>query len=130
MQQILLVIHLILAFFLVVMILLQQGKGADAGAAFGAGASGTVFGSRGHGTFLSRTTAVLAVLFFCTSSYLAYFAAQGVVSKSIVETLAGEESELPSLSPMDDAPVVPSNEEVPTLPEPEDQGPTTDDEGG
>ena len=103
MQQIILVIHLVLAFFLVLLILLQQGKGADAGAAFGAGASGTVFGSRGTGNFLSRSTAILAVLFFCSSSYLAYFAARGITNKSIVETLSGEQTEIPSLSPALDA---------------------------
>ncbi len=128
MQQIILIIHLVLAFFLVLMILLQQGKGADAGAAFGAGASGTVFGSRGTGNFLSRTTAILALLFFCTSSYLAYFAARGITSKSIVETLAGEEAEIPSLSPAVDTPVVPTNDEVPSLPE-ETTPETGDDEG-
>ncbi len=128
MQQIILIIHLVLAFFLVLMILLQQGKGADAGAAFGAGASGTVFGSRGTGNFLSRTTAVLAVLFFCTSSYLAYFAARGVASKSIVETLAGEQAEIPSLSPTGDTPVAPGSEELPALPE-EVEPPTIDNEG-
>ncbi len=128
MQQIILIVHLILAFFLVLMILLQQGKGADAGAAFGAGASGTVFGSRGTGNFLSRTTAILAVLFFCSSSYLAYFAARGVANKSIVEQLSGEQTEIPSLSPPSDAPVLPTNEEVPTLPQVEPD--TTDEEGG
>ena len=128
MQQIILIIHLVLAFFLVLMILLQQGKGADAGAAFGAGASGTVFGSRGTGNFLSRTTAILAVLFFCTSSYLAYFAARGVTNKSIVETLAGDETELPSLSPTSDTPIAPTNDELPALPE--DVEPETTDEGG
>jgi preprotein translocase subunit SecG len=76
MQLILTVSHLLLAIGLVGLILIQHGRGADAGAAFGSGASATVFGSRGSGSFLSRTTAILATLFFLTSMALAYFSAQ------------------------------------------------------
>ena len=76
MQVAILMIHVAIAIALVVLILLQQGKGAEAGAAFGGGASQTVFGSRGTGSFLSRSTAVLAVGFFVTSLTLAYFATQ------------------------------------------------------
>jgi len=68
------VIHLLMALGLIVLVLMQQGKGAEAGASFGAGASGTVFGSRGSATFLSRFTAILAAVFFATSLGLAYFA--------------------------------------------------------
>jgi preprotein translocase subunit SecG len=75
-QSILTVLHLVLAIGLVGLILIQHGQGADAGAAFGSGASGTVFGARGSGSFLTRTTAILATLFFLTSMALAYFAAQ------------------------------------------------------
>ena len=76
MQTILNVLHLFLAVGLVALVLIQHGKGADAGAAFGSGASATVFGSRGSGNFLSRATAALATLFFVTSMALAYFASQ------------------------------------------------------
>jgi len=76
MQIVLNVFHLFLAIGLVGLVLIQHGKGADAGAAFGSGASATVFGARGSGNFLSRTTAVLAALFFLTSMALAYFASQ------------------------------------------------------
>jgi preprotein translocase subunit SecG len=76
MQTILTVLHLFLALGLIGLVLIQHGKGADAGAAFGSGASATVFGARGSGNFLSRSTAVLATLFFLTSMALAYFAAQ------------------------------------------------------
>lgn len=76
MQTVLTVVHLFLAIGLVVLVLLQHGKGADAGAAFGSGASSTVFGSRGSANFLSRSTAVIATLFFVTSLALAYFAMQ------------------------------------------------------
>jgi preprotein translocase subunit SecG len=76
MQLVLTVTHLLLALGLIGLILIQHGKGADAGAAFGSGASATVFGSRGSGSFLTRITAVMATLFFLTSMALAYYAAQ------------------------------------------------------
>jgi preprotein translocase subunit SecG len=75
-NNILLVVHVLIAVGIVALILLQQGKGADAGAAFGGGSSSTVFGSQGSGTFLSRATAILAALFFITSLSLAYLATQ------------------------------------------------------
>ena len=71
MVQILTVFHVLVALAIIGMVLLQQGRGADAGAGFG-GASNTVFGARGTASFLSRTTAILAVLFFSTSIILAY----------------------------------------------------------
>ncbi|MFU2113536.1 preprotein translocase subunit SecG [[Pasteurella] aerogenes] len=67
MYQALLVIYLLVAIALIGFILIQQGKGANAGASFGGGASGTVFGSAGAGNFLSRTTAILATIFFIVS---------------------------------------------------------------
>jgi preprotein translocase subunit SecG len=76
MQTILTVFHLFLAIGLVGLILMQHGRGADAGAAFGSGASATVFGARGSGSFLSRATGILAAIFFVTSMVLAYYAAQ------------------------------------------------------
>ena len=70
------IIHVLVAVALVGLILIQHGKGADAGAAFGAGASSTVFGSQGSSNFLSRTTGVLAFIFFATSLMLAYQSSQ------------------------------------------------------
>lgn len=67
MYEALLVIFLIVAIALVALIMLQQGKGADMGASFGAGASGTLFGSSGSANFMTRTTAILATLFFIIS---------------------------------------------------------------
>ena len=84
-HNILMVIHVLLAIGMVGLILLQQGKGADAGAAFGSGASSTVFGARGSSSFLSRTTAILAALFFVTSLSLAYLANQSTKPSSVVE---------------------------------------------
>ena len=66
------------------LVLLQRGKGADAGAAFGAGASGTVFGARGSGSFFSRATAVCATAFFATSLALAYLSSQNAAAPSSV----------------------------------------------
>ncbi len=74
MESIILIVHMLLALGLIGMVLLQQGKGASAGASFGAGASATVFGSEGSGSFLTRTTAILATLFFITSIALAVIA--------------------------------------------------------
>jgi preprotein translocase subunit SecG len=71
-NSILLVIQVLLSISLIALILLQHGKGADAGAAFGSGASATVFGARGSGNFMSRATTVVAVLFFIVCLSLAY----------------------------------------------------------
>jgi len=73
-QTVVIVVHLLVALGVVALVLLQQGKGADAGASFGSGASATVFGSQGSSTFLSRFTAILACVFFATSLGLAFFA--------------------------------------------------------
>ena len=76
METVILVIHVLIAVSLVSLILLQQGKGAEMGAAFGSGASSTVFGSRGAASFMTRSTAMLATAFFLTSLALAYFSIQ------------------------------------------------------
>ena len=70
-HTVLMVVHVICAVLIIGLVLIQRGKGADAGAGFGAGASGTVFGARGAGTALSRATAVLAATFMITSLSLA-----------------------------------------------------------
>ena len=75
-ETVVIVVHLLGALGVVGFVLIQQGKGADAGASFGAGASATVFGSQGSATFLSRATAILAAIFFITSLGLAFFAKQ------------------------------------------------------
>ena len=71
MYQVIIVIHVLLGLGVVGLVLMQQGKGADAGAAFGTGSSGSVFGAQGAASFLSRATAILATLFFMTSLGLA-----------------------------------------------------------
>lgn len=82
--SILVTIDVLLAIGIVGLVLIQQGKGADVGAAFGGGASGTVFGARGSANFLTRTTAVLAVLFFANSLVLAYLATHRPVDESVI----------------------------------------------
>jgi preprotein translocase subunit SecG len=73
MYQVIIVIHILIALGIIGLVLIQQGRGADAGAGFG-GASNSVFGARGAASFLSRTTAILAAMFFLTSLSLAYLA--------------------------------------------------------
>ena len=75
-QTMVLIVHTVIALLIIVLVLMQRGKGADAGAAFGSGASGTVFGARGSSNFFSRTTAILAAAFFVSSLSLAYISSQ------------------------------------------------------
>ena len=83
MVNVILAIHVLAAIAIVVLVLLQQGKGADMGAAFGS--SQTVFGAAGSANFLSRSTAVLATIFFCTSLSLAYIYGHRSAPKSVTE---------------------------------------------
>ena len=76
METLVWVVHIFVAVALIALVLLQHGKGADMGAAFGSGSSGSLFGASGSANFLSRSTAVLASLFFLTSLGLAYFGLQ------------------------------------------------------
>jgi len=90
-HSLLVTLHLALCVAIVGLVLIQRGKGADAGAGFGAGASGTVFGARGSATFFSKATAVVATLFIVTSLALTYLASQPVeVPDSLVESLPAE----------------------------------------
>ena len=95
-QTLAVVFHVLLAVAIVGLVLLQRGKGADAGAGFGAGASGTVFGARGSASFLSRTTAVLATLFFLTSLGLSYLFSQQKQPTSVVDTVQQQEAPAPA----------------------------------
>ena len=87
--------HLIVAGLIIALVLLQRGKGADAGTGFGAGASGTVFGARGSSSFFSRATAVLATLFFATSLTLAYFATRTAGTEGLLEGSVLEQQATP-----------------------------------
>jgi preprotein translocase subunit SecG len=103
-QKAVLIGHTLIALLIIVLVLLQRGKGADAGAAFGAGASGTVFGARGSGSFFSRATAVCATAFFATSLALAYLSSQNSAAPSSViddvpeleEAIETVETDMPS----------------------------------
>ena len=128
-QKAVLIGHTLIALLIIVLVLLQRGKGADAGAAFGAGASGTVFGARGSSSFFSRATAVCATLFFASSLTLAYRSSQGSAAPAslledapAVEVEADEVPELsdempvsdmPALEPTDDGVELPTLEEAP-----------------
>lgn len=81
--NILLIVQIVVSAGIIVLVLMQQGKGADAGAAFGSGASGTVFGSQGSANFLSRTTAILATVFFLNSIALAFLASGRTVQSML-----------------------------------------------
>jgi len=93
---ILTVIHILAALGIIGLVLIQHGKGADAGAAFGAGAaggvSGSVFGAQGSGNFLSRSTAILATVFFVTSLSLAYMSQTTKAPASLVESASKQQT--------------------------------------
>src|SRR3982751_3335250 len=93
-RTILTILQVLSAFAIVGLVLLQRGKGADAGAGFGAGASGTVFGARGASTALSRATAILATVFMVTSLTLAYMGTRSVqrAPDSVLDQLAEQEA--------------------------------------
>lgn len=119
MQSIVLAVHILVAVAMIGLILIQHGKGADAGATFGAGASGTIFGAAGSGNFLTRATAVLTAIFFATSLILAVYAKEQVnnANKIVVPTTQTEQQvellnepeqvppALPSPKPVTETPV-------------------------
>ena len=123
MQTLIIIIHVIAAISIVGLVLLQQGKGADAGASFGAGASQTVFGSSGSGNFLVRATTISAVIFFVTSLTLAIFAKNQagrgsstglpIVNQEILEETTAAQADIPTL--LEEEPTA-SQSDLPTLP--------------
>lgn len=117
-QTVVVVVHLLVAIGLVGLILIQQGKGAETGASFGSGASGTVFGSQGSATFLSRLTAVLATVFFVTSLGLAFYASHKA------SDIRDAGLPVPMMQSESRAPV---SEDVPVLEEQAPQAPVTSD---
>lgn len=91
--QIVIIIHILLGMGIIGLVLMQHGKGADAGAAFGSGSSGTVFGAQGSASFLSRTTAVFAALFFTTSLVLAIISGYQGKKADLIDTISTEASQ-------------------------------------
>lgn len=120
METIVLIVHVLLAAAIIAFVLLQQGKGAEAGASFGGGASQTVFGSSGNASFLAKVTGLLAVGLFTTSFLLAIYAKEkavtvndlGVPSTQAIEAQStAAETELPALE--SESPVAPADADVP-----------------
>ena len=96
-QTIVLSAHTIIALLIIALVLLQKGKGAEAGAAFGSGASDTVFGAKGSSNFFSRATAILATAFFISSLSLAYLSSQQAdVPDSLLESVVLETNNMPN----------------------------------
>lgn len=109
--NVLLIILIVVSVAMIVLILMQQGKGADAGAAFGSGASGTVFGSQGSANFLSRTTGILATVFFLVALALAFLASgRTIESGSIMDAVTPAQKAVETAAPPA------SNSDVPPAP--------------
>lgn len=106
-----LTVHLFVGLAVIGLVLLQHGKGADMGAAFGSGASGSLFGSSGSANFLSRTTAVLAAVFFVTSLSLSYMASTSIKpAASVLDTARTAPATAPTSTTADvPVPTAPSN---------------------
>jgi preprotein translocase subunit SecG len=106
------IFHVLAGLSLVGLILLQQGKGADAGAAFGSGASATVFGARGSANFMTRATALLATFFFANSLFLTYMAGHAPTPTSVVE----RKDEVLDIKPLDKKPPGAPDDAPPAIP--------------
>jgi len=118
MYTFLVVIQVLAAVALIGLVLIQHGKGADAGAAFGSGASGTVFGARGSANFLTRATAVCATVFFVVSLSLAYLVQARKAPDSVMDTLAPASSGVPATQAVPaESPTPAPAEEAPRIPE-------------
>jgi preprotein translocase subunit SecG len=120
MHSILLIVHILVAASLIGLVLIQRGKGADMGAAFGSGASNTVFGSRGSASFLTRATAVLAIAFFVLTGLLSFSATQKREIKSVTELVAPQAPATSGAKPASPPAVSPTPTkpgDVPVVPE-------------
>ena len=116
METLVLVLHVLAALAIIGLVLLQHGKGADMGAAFGGGASGSLFGSTGSANFLSRTTALLATVFFVTSLALTWFSAHRTEAKGVMGTQPA--SQAPATAPSTTAPSTTAPSTTAPVPEP------------
>ncbi len=123
MRDILVAVLIVNSLALIGLILIQRGKGADAGAAFGGGGGGgsdTLFGSRGSATFLSRLTAALAIVFFAVTMGLAFLSAKRIPPKSVTDTIIEQrepETKAPAVPGAKPAPTgSPESPEVPEVP--------------
>lgn len=117
--------HILLAVVLIVLVLLQHGKGADMGAAFGSGSAGSLFGASGSANFLSRSTGVVAAMFFATSMSLTYFSANQTKDESVMSIMdqieeadqVSIDSEKPTIEYEDEDASTQSNSKVDQIPE-------------
>ena len=104
------VAQVLLSVSLIALVLMQHGKGADAGAAFGSGASASVFGARGSGNFLSKATGIIATLFFIVSMSLAYVSSNRQAPSSVTQSVITIESESQQVTPGENSDLPPSEE--------------------
>lgn len=125
METLIVVFHVLAALCVIGLVLIQQGKGADMGASFGAGASQTLFGSRGTGNVLTRATAILATIFFATSLALSVVAKNHAASAGLVDMPVQNAAEVPAANvpakAVDEVPTVEHNSapaagDVPSVP--------------
>lgn len=117
MEVLILVVHVMAALGIIGLVLLQHGKGADMGAAFGSGSAGSVFGSSGSANFMSRTTAVLAAIFFISSISLTVFATKKADTKGLM-TQPVEPTQSQSLPGQIPVPGSPATAPAPVVPVP------------
>jgi preprotein translocase subunit SecG len=110
------IVHLLVAMGLILIVLLQSGKGSDIGAAFGGGSSQTVFGGRGAATFLSKVTTALAILFMVTSIVLTILSAQRGTSSVVTEDRPAPAAPAPPGAPPSPAPAAPAAPAPPAPP--------------
>jgi preprotein translocase subunit SecG len=111
MEKFVLVIHVLAALGVIGLVLLQHGKGADMGASFGSGASGSLFGVSGSSNFMSRATAVCVLIFFTTSLTLAYMSSHKTGTGSVIKANITQNSVVPAAKPVPAAPA--GSEDVP-----------------
>jgi len=120
METLLLVLHVLVGIGLVGLVLLQHGKGADMGAAFGSGSSGSLFGASGSANFLSRATAILATVFFLSSLGLTYLATHRSESRGVMERV--KDAPPATGKPVDSVPQAPASS-IPVPAAPAEGGP-------
>ena len=123
MGTVLVVLHVMVCIFLIAVVLLQRGKGAEIGAVFGSGASSTVFGSRGAGNLLTKLTTISAVIFMLTSLSLSYLWTSSSSDRLFDEAVEAEEAPAPAeellFEEVETVPAQPeSSSGIPALPEP------------
>jgi len=107
------VVHVIAALVLIVLVLLQHGKGADMGAAFGTGSAGSLFGSSGSANFLSRTTAVAATMFFITSLSLTYIYSHPAQQQGVMDRVNPAATQSAPVEPVANPADVSKSKEIP-----------------